>query len=266
MRHLSKGLEPGDYPDTGIGTAPVLQLSLRPCYGLPEPVSDMLRIAPSSLLILLVSMAIAWTAPFDVAFGAATFDLPWLRALIMAAIAIIGTFFAAEIQPEAARARCALSMLIGITAAIMTAVYVLAIDCFVFRSTLQPGYVAFMRSPLESRLIYFTARTFNENVLYRLFAFAGIIYAIRAVKSSGALTAPWLLIAMIFAQSINIAINVVAPSYGLLSPVVLIYDAFRFVAPGIFWAFLFWRYGFATAEVAAVGCHVVLQPLIGILI
>jgi hypothetical protein len=224
------------------------------------------RVAPSFLLILLVSMAIAWTTPFDVVFAAVTFDLSWLRALTMAAIAIVGTFFAAEsglkLQGHGAR----FPILIGITAAVMTAVYVLAIDCFVFRSALQPGYVAFMRSPLESRLLYFTARTFNENMLYRLFAFAGIACAIRAVRGSGALTMPWLLIAMIFSQSINITLNVIAPSYDLLSPLVLTYDVLRFVVPGIFWAFLFWRFGFVTAEVAAVGCHLFLQPLIGILI
>ena len=69
---------------------------------------------------------------------------------------------------------------------------------------------------------------------------------------------------MIVAQSINISINVV---YALGDPIsfsVLAYDALRYVAPGVLWAWLFWRFGFVVAEVASVGSHVFLQPAFSI--
>lgn len=46
----------------------------------------------------------------------------------------------------------------------------------------------------------------------------------------------------------------------------LVYDLLRYVVPGVLWAWLFWRFGFVTAEVASVGCHIFLQPGFGILL
>jgi hypothetical protein len=40
----------------------------------------------------------------------------------------------------------------------------------------------------------------------------------------------------------------------------------RYVAPGVVWAWLYWRHGFVTAEVASVTCHLFLQPPFGMLI
>lgn len=68
---------------------------------------------------------------------------------------------------------------------------------------------------------------------------------------------------MVLAQCVNIAMNV-----AVLEPVtapLLFYDAIRYVAPGVLWAWLYLRFGFVSAEVASVGCHLFLQPMFGAL-
>jgi hypothetical protein len=50
-----------------------------------------------------------------------------------------------------------------------------------------------------------------------------------------------------------------------MTPVLMAYDCLRYIAPGVLWALLFRRFGFATAEVASVGCHVLIQPAFSLL-
>jgi len=64
------------------------------------------------------------------------------------------------------------------------------------------------------------------------------------------------------AQVINISMNVSEPS----SPMLLVYDVVRYIPPGVLWGYLYWRNGFATAEIASVGTHPFLQPFLGVLI
>lgn len=71
---------------------------------------------------------------------------------------------------------------------------------------------------------------------------------------------------MIGSQLINIAFNVVLLSHVPVTALTLTYDALRYVLPGVLWAILYIRNGFATAEVASVGCHLFLQPAFSLLI
>lgn len=224
------------------------------------------RISPPLTIVLLISAAIAWVAPFDVAFAAATFGSPWLRAGLMALIALVGASFASKLDLKLSWNGGRQLALLGIAAAIATALYVVAIDCWLFRKILQTDYINFMHSSLQGRLIYFMTRAFNENVLYRLFVFTGLTYAVCLAKGRKAITPTVLFIAMAVSQSVNIGLNVVALSHEQLSASLLAYDALRYIVPGMFWAWLFWRFGFMTAEVASVGCHLFLQPMIGVLL
>jgi hypothetical protein len=224
------------------------------------------RISPPLAIVLLISTAIAWITPFDVAFAAATFGFPWLRVGLMALIALVGASFASKLDLKLSWNGRRYPALLGIAAAAATALYVVAIDCWVFRKILPTDYVNFLHSSLQGRLIYFMTRAFNENVLYRLFLFTGLTYAVFAAKGREAITPTVLVIAMAVSQSINIGLNVVALSHEPLSVLQLVYDALRYVVPGMFWAWLFWRFGFMIAEVASVGCHLFLQPMIGVLL
>lgn len=218
---------------------------------------------------LLISMVIAAIAPFDTAFTAATFGSPVLRVALMAALALAGAFSAQQAGFHLAGHDVRQTLLIGSAAAILVAIYVVALDAFMFRSSLPASYVQFIKGvSLQGRLTYFMLRAFNENVIYRLFVFSTATYAIarlRGVKASE-LEPALVWGVMIATQLLNIGLNVVLQAPGPLAPMALVYDALRYVAPGVLWAWLFRRFGFMTAEIASVGCHLFLQPALGWLI
>ncbi len=160
-------------------------------------------------------------------------------------------------------------MLIGIAAAVVVAAYVAAIDGRLFRASLPASYIQYFEATgLRDRLIYFMLRAFNENVIYRLFVFSTLFYLILAVKGRPAKELPAAAVwcAIVAAQILNIGMNVAALSPDPLTPATASYDAVRYVAPRVLWGWLYWRFGFLTAEVASVGCHIFLQPALGVLL
>jgi hypothetical protein len=228
-----------------------------------------MTLSRSLFATLLISMAIAAIAPFDVGFTAATLGSPVLRVALIAALALIGAFSADRVGFQLAGHDGRRSILIGSAAAIIVALYVTALDGFIFRSSLPGSYVEyFEHTSLQNRLAYFMLRAFNENVIYRLFVFSTATYAVsraRGVKASELHPAiVWSL--MVATQLLNIGLNVTLQSPEPLAPEPLIYDALRYIAPGVLWAWLFRRFGFMTAEIASVGCHAFLQPALGWLI
>ena len=218
--------------------------------------------SPAVRLILLIGIPIAAFAPFDVLFTALTQGSPWLRMGWIAALVVVGaragTNLGLRLEGHGAR----YPALIGLAAAMSVAAYVVVLDCFVFRSMLDPGYSAFLQQPLGVRLLYFMPRAFNENIMYRLFGFGCLAWLVSRGKppSRGILAA-----AMIGSQLINISCNVVFLSHAPITALTLTYDVLRYVVPGVLWAILYVRNGFATAEVASVGCHVFLQPAFSLL-
>ena len=228
-----------------------------------------MRLSPALVAILLISMAIAAVAPFDLPFTAATFGSPALRVVMIAALTLIGTFCASHIGFQLIGHNARWPSLIGAVAAVSVAVYVVAIDCFVFRSVLPASYVHVLQTmPLRDRLLYYMLRAFNENVIYRLFVFSTALYLCSLLKRVSAANLGPALVwgAMIATQILNIGLNVSVSSPDPSPPILLLYDALRYVVPGVVWAWLYWRFGFMTAEVASVGCHIFLQPALGALI
>jgi hypothetical protein len=107
-------------------------------------------------------------------------------------------------------------------------------------------------------------RAWNENIIYRLTVMSGLSWLIGFLwRSDGVRPAagPFILVAII-AQVINISVNVSEPS----SPMLVVYDVVRYIPPGVLWGYLYWRNGFATAEIASVGTHPFLQPFLSVLI
>ncbi len=231
------------------------------------------RFSPALVGILLIGMTIAAIAPFDVLFAAATFGSPFARVGLIAVLAFIGTFCAHRVGLRLQGHGTSRPLLVGVVAAIAAAVYVAAVDGVVFRATLPTSYVYFFETTgLRDRLIYFMLRAFNENVIYRLFVFSSLFYLISRIKGAHpndtSIDLPPALIwcAIVVAQMLNIGANVAALSPDPLSFAALFYDAVRYVAPGVLWGWLYWRFGFLTAEVASVGCHIFLQPALGLLV
>jgi len=219
--------------------------------------------------ILLIGMAIAAIVPFDVAFAAATSGSSLARIGLIAILVVIGAFCGERVGMRLEGHGARRPALIGVAAAIGVAVYTVALDGVLFRATLPDSYVhLFETLGLRDRLTYFMLRAFNENLIYRLFVFSTLFYLISIVTGVSANDVSPVLIwcAMIATQVLNIGMNVVAVSPDPVSLATLFYDALRYVAPGVLWAWLYWRFGFLTAEVASVGCHVFLQPALGVLL
>jgi hypothetical protein len=219
------------------------------------------------LILLAIGAAIAAIAPWGIAMGMATGHSPALRACLVFALGLIGLFFARrtglEIMPTGLRHPVRVSFLIGAA----VAVYVLFIDGFAFRSVLPTEYRAyFVEEGLTVRLIYFILRSFNECIIYQLFVGSTLVWIIGLVwrQADGRIAPGAYWLAMVFAHLLNIYINVVAITVGPVTPLILTYDMLRFVAPGILWGILYWRYGLATADLAHISTHVFLQPMLGI--
>lgn len=216
------------------------------------------------IVIAIVAAIIALEPPFDSAVAFLTGDSLPGRAVMLALLAVVGAAAAARLGLRLAGHGARSPVLVGLIAAAAVAGYCLAIDCWVLRSQVDPGVARFLHEPLVLRLLYFMPRAFNENVMYRLFLFPvlalGMAGLWRAAGPRNPLPFGLLLLAMIAAQVINIGINVVAMTASAPTAALLTYDALRYVVPGVIWALLFRRNGFATAEIASVGCHLFLQP------
>lgn len=208
--------------------------------------------SPTLLLILAISLPIAAAAPFDIAFGTLTANLWYARAALMAVLVVSGSYLGRYAGLELR----ASGWWQGLVAAVGVAAYVAVLDGYAFRFHLAPSYVAFLQLPLKMRLAYYLMRAFNENVIYRLFMFSLFLALLRrfgfvsTLATASAMTLP---------QIINIGLNVT--QFEHISFIELLYEACRYVAPGILWAWIYRRFGFIAAEEASVGCHVFLQPL-----
>src|SRR5579859_6620800 len=214
------------------------------------------RIDSNLLGVLGIGCVISAIEPFDVIFASVTAGSAAWRIVLCAILVIVGARAAAisglRIEGHGAR----YPALIGVAGAAFVAFYCVALDRFVFRSVLPSYYEEFLRQPLSARLTYFLLRSFVENIFYRLFLFSALLALLTALRFRSGCA---IFAAMVASQCVNIWCNVA--SFEQLTGLVLLYDAFRYVAPGLLWAEIYRRYGFVTNEVAAVGCHVFLQPM-----
>ena len=104
-------------------------------------------------------------------------------------------------------------------------------------------------------------RAFLENIIYRLFAFSLAVLILKSLRIESIAT---IAAAMVLIQCVNVWYNVVALEQ--MAATLLVYDAVRYVVPGVFWAWIYRRFGFVTNEVASVGCHVFLQPAFSVFV
>jgi hypothetical protein len=211
---------------------------------------------------LALAALIAWIAPFDLAFGWATLGSPPLRAMAIVILALAGAAIGRRIglsvegPPGGRPARDAL------IAAVVVAVWCALCD-WIWRPTLHASYVSMLTTtPLALRIALFAMRALNENIIYRLFLSSLFIWILGSVwkGADGRPAAGAFWTGFVLAQAINIWINVTA--LAPLTPMALMHDLCRYVAPGVAWGRLYWKRGFTANEIASTSVHVFLQPLV----
>ena len=210
---------------------------------------------------LVLAAAIAWLNPFDLAFGAATFGIPALRAAAIVVLALAGLLVAKRIglgiEPRGLK-RPILAPL-GYAVAVGVAC---ALSDWLLRPALHGSYLQMMTAPLALRIVTFMLRAFNENILYRLFLGSVMIWMIgwvwKGPDGRPAAGAYWTGFAI--SQAVNIWINVT--SQAPVTPLAVFHDGLRYFAPGMVWSWLYWRHGFQSNEIASTGVHLFFQPLL----
>lgn len=222
--------------------------------------------SPALLATLAIAAVIAALMPFDILVDAVTFGSPSLRVALTVALVLTGAACARRLGLRLEGHGVRRPALFGLLVALLVAIYVVILDAFLFRGVLAQDYVAFLHQPLDVRLGYFMLRAFNENVVYRLFAFTALTVLVSLAAGRRTLPFASVFAVMVFAQIINIGVNLVLPADEPWSAVILVYDILRYIVPGVIWACLFRRCGFVVAEVASVGCHLFLQPALGHLV
>jgi hypothetical protein len=209
-----------------------------------------------------LAAAIAWLAPFDLAFGAATMGVPALRALGIVALALTGLHVGRRIglglQPRGLKRPLLTPVLVAAGVALAC-----ALSDWFMRPVLHADYARSMASaPLLARMIPYILRAFNENIMYRLFLGSVLIWLIgrvwRTPDGRPAVGAFWAGFAV--SQALNIWINVT--SQAPLTPLALLHDGLRYFAPGMIWSWLYWRHGFQSNEIACTSVHLFFQPLV----
>jgi hypothetical protein len=222
--------------------------------------------SPRVWLMLAVGGLIAALAPFNAAFAFATGGSAPARVIVLLALGSVGTLCASRTGLRIPSMGLRHPFLTPLAIAAVVSFEIVIVDCFVFRNTLRPDYVNLFRSHgLGFRLTYFMLAAYVENVQYRLFLMSVLVWAIGLIwrGSDGRPANGVFWTAMTLAQVVNIAVNVVAQIPGPITPLSLVYDGLRYVFPGVVWGYLYWRHGFVAAEIASVGAHPFLQPLLG---
>lgn len=224
---------------------------------------------PDLILTLLIGTPIAAVFPFDVLFSAATGGSMALRAGLFVALALSGTMIGNRVGLSVHFHGARHPALVGVGAAFLVAVAIALLDGVIWRRHLPPVYLQYLQSVgLAARLVGYMSRAFYENVLYRLFLFSVLVFVLGRLWTGPdrrpATGAIW--VAMIIAQTVNVAANVAALRPDGLVPAQIAYDVIRYVAPGLIWAQLYRYFGFATLEIASTGCHVFLQPMFSVLL
>jgi hypothetical protein len=217
---------------------------------------------PTAIIIVAVGCVIAAIAPFDTGLALLAKGSVLARICLFAAIACVGVFCSERSGLQLKSAGLRFPVLTPIIIALSVALYVSTIDCIVFRAIIPDIYLNLFRNvPLGTRLLSFMMRAWNENIIYRLTMMSALAWLVGFLWKNGDRPAAGaFVLAAVLAQVINISINVAKPS----SPTMLAYDVVRYIVPGVLWGYLYWRHGFTTAELASVGTHPFLQPLLGV--
>jgi hypothetical protein len=142
--------------------------------------------------------------------------------------------------------------LAALAAAVGTAIFIVILDCWMFRAQLPAGYAGLYTSPLWPRLPKTCAETTLEDLKYRLLLMTALMAGAVAILKRPP-SAPLVLAIAVVVQFANI---------GVLVLVYPLYATLRYWAVGTTWGWLYWRHGLLAAMAAHAGTHLFLDPIL----
>jgi len=168
-----------------------------------------------ALVTLLIGATIAAIAPFDRAFATLTHGSALARVCLLVTLGLIG-IYCSNLNGFALHKRGAQPVIVGALCALGVAVYVALIDAWLFRAVVPRSYIEFFHThDLPHRMLYYMLRAFNENVLYRLFAFSTLGYVLAQMSKRRAIS---FVISMVVVQVVNVGINIVPTASAPVTP------------------------------------------------
>ncbi len=145
--------------------------------------------------------------------------------------------------------KAAVAVVLSIAAA--TAI-VLLLDCWIFRSHLEPRYVAFYTSPLMPRAVLMCIMAVLEEIKFRLLAMTALLVVARMLLRRT--PPPWcVFVVIVVAQFANVGALVVHDP---------VYASLRYLLVGSIWGWLYWKHGWAAAVIGHGSTHLLLDPLL----
>ena len=151
-------------------------------------------------------------------------------------------------NPNAAVAAIGVSV-VGCTLGIMV------VDAL-FRSRLTAEAASFSGAHEWATTLLMISKATKDELLGRLVIVGGMVAFMGVAFQKKELNIPELTIIFVTAQVIILLPQLSTPT----DFTEFLYDALRYVSPGILWGWLYWRYGLVTALLGHAATHVVLDP------
>lgn len=146
--------------------------------------------------------------------------------------------------------------------AICMAIYIAIIDTIIFRNVLPKIFVdSAIGTPITLRYVIYFTRAFYESSMYRLFI-GGVVTFIICYIFRQQNNTKIVIMAATIAQLINVIFNVVISLDVDINLIMMLWILLRFLLPGIFWSYLYYKKGFLVSEYSAATTHLFYQPVL----
>lgn len=222
-------------------------------------------------ILLFIGTTIAAFSAFDLVFNAVTHDSILLRIVLFIALTSIGSFCARQVGLSVLPFGTSRPILLALCCSLAVAIFAAVVDSVLFRSILPKAYVEYISgTAVVARIVLYMARSFNEDLLYRLFLMSGLVWVIseRFLRNKGRPIPDWIFWgAITLSQAIPIYLSTHIPTRMAWNDgPYFLYVTIRYVMPGLLWGFLYWRRGLITAQIGHACTHIFFQPLLGFIL
>jgi CAAX prenyl protease-like protein len=155
---------------------------------------------------------------------------------------------------------------IAVASGLAFGIYMALADAFLFRAVMPRGLAAMVEVTVAAeRILFFSLFAVRDEIEFRLLLMSALAWLLTGAAGRFALPCRlgfW--IAIVAVAIIYVPLH--AAAVGPPTPEALLRAAALYVAAGILWGWLYWRYGLAASMIGQISAHLTLQPLLGYLL